>query len=259
MTGLYGGSAVGQSLISRAMQAARLGTKDAGDAVRRRRAPFTPPRRMWPDGVADFAAEGREQVNLMIGLGKLSPEARMVELGCGSGLRARSLTDWLGPGGLYDGLDADVRSVAWCDAAYAQRMDFEFRHHEALDQPLPVDDATKDFVVMWAVLPQAAPELVVHLLRESRRVLLPEGRLFASGYLLDAPAMEAVERGGAEPAFAGRTVRGAQAPDGTHAQDEEWLLDRVAEVGFKTVGIRHGTWSGRADGRSVYDILVARL
>ena len=29
---------------------------------------------MWPDGVEDFAEEGREQVNLMIGLGKLSFE-----------------------------------------------------------------------------------------------------------------------------------------------------------------------------------------
>ena len=54
-------------------------------------------------------------------------------------------------------------------------------------------------------------------------------------------------------------MRGAQAPDGSYAQDEEWLLDRVAETGFKTVGIRHGTWSGRPEGRSVYDILVARL
>ena len=80
------------------MEAARLGTRDARDAVRRRRAPFTPPRRMWPEGVTDFAEDGREQVNLMIGLGKLSPEARMVEVGSGSGLRARSLTDWLGPG-----------------------------------------------------------------------------------------------------------------------------------------------------------------
>ena len=138
-------------------------------------------------------------------------------------------------------------------------MDFAFRHHEALDRPLPFEDATKDFVLLWAVLPQATPELAVHLLRESRRVLLPEGTLFASTYLLDAAAIEAIEHGGTEPAFAGRTVRGAQAADGTHAQDEEWLLDRVAEAGFKTVGIRHGTWSGRADGRSVYDILVARL
>jgi SAM-dependent methyltransferase len=214
---------------------------------------------MWPGGVTDFAEEGREQVNLMIGLGKLSPEARMVEVGCGSGLRARSLTDWLGPGGLYDGLDSDARAVAWCESAYAHRMDFEFAHHASLDLPLPFDDATKDFVLAWAVLPQATPELVVHLLRESRRILLPEGALFASAYLLDAPAIEAVDRGGTDPAFADRTVRGAQAPDGTYAQDEEWLLDRVAEAGFKTVGIRHGTWCGHPDGRSVYDILVARL
>src|SRR5436190_3292469 len=135
MGGIVWSSAVGRSLFSRAMHAARLGTRDAGDTVRRRRAPYTPPRRMWPEGVEDFAAEGREQVNLMIGLGKLSPEARMIELGCGAGLRARSLTDWLGPAGLYDGLDADEAAVEWCQTAYEHRMDFEFRRHAALDEP----------------------------------------------------------------------------------------------------------------------------
>src|SRR3954470_2324871 len=168
------------------MRAARLGSKDTEDTVRRRRAPYTPPRRMWPAGIENFAEEGREQVNLMIGLGKLSPEARMVELGCGVGLRARSLTDWLGPGGLYDGLDADEGAVEWCRTAYEHRMDFEFRTHSSLGDSLPFDDATKDFVLIWGVLPDCSFELVVHLLRESRRVLLPDGRLFASGYLLDA-------------------------------------------------------------------------
>ena len=63
----------------------------------------------------------------MIGLGKLSPEARMVEVQCGSGLRARSLTDWLGPGAKYDGLDTDPALAQWCDAAYSRRLDFDFQ------------------------------------------------------------------------------------------------------------------------------------
>ncbi len=206
----------------------------------------------------DFGEEGREQVNLMIGLGKLSPEARVVEVGCGIGLRARSLTDWLGPAALYDGLDADAASIAWCDATYRLRMDFEFRHHPEMGAALPFADASKDFVLFWALFPHLEPALAVHLLTEARRILLPDGSLFVSAYLLDEAARNAAAEGRAELSFSEHDVTGAVAPDGTRAQDEEWLLDRVAEAGFKTVGIRHGTWTGRADGRSNFDILVAR-
>ncbi len=214
---------------------------------------------MWPAGVTDFGEDGRGQVNLMIGLGKLSPEARVVEVQCGCGLRARSLTDWLGPGALYDGLDTDAALAEWCNMAYSRRLDFEFRHHAPLDAPLPFDDDTKDFVLMWDVLPQVDHAGVVHLVEEAHRVLLPKGCLFISTYLLDTQAIHAIEQGRSEVAFGDRDATGALTPEGVHAQDEEWLLDRVAEVGFKNVGIRHGTWAGRPDGRSPFDILVARM
>ena len=89
--------------------------------------------------------------------------------------------------------------------------------------------------------------------------LLPGGCLFVSTYLLDDQAIAAIAEGRAEIGFTDRDVTGAAAPNGLQAQDEEWLLDRVAETGFKHVGIRHGTWAGRPDGRSTFDILVARM
>jgi hypothetical protein len=112
---------------------------------------------------------------------------------------------------------------------------------------------------MWDVLPQLDHAGAVHMLREAHRVLLPGGCLFVSTYLLDDHAIAALAAGQAEIEFTGRDVTGASAPGGLHAQDEEWLLDRVAEVGFKHVGIRHGTWAARPDGRSTFDILVARM
>lgn len=259
MSGLYGPQLLGDSLAGRLRTALKLGSKDAVDALLRRRAPFAPSRRMWPPGVGDFALDGREQVNLMIGLGKLSPEARMVEVQCGVGLRARSLTDWLGPGAKYDGIDTDAGLATWCEQTYAERLDFDFGHYESLDAPLPFADGTKDFVLLWDVLPHLDHGAVVQMLREAHRILLPGGCLFVSSYLLDDQAIAAIAGGSAEIGFMGRDVTGAADPDGLQAQDEEWLLDRVAETGFKHVGIRHGTWSGRADGRSTFDILVARM
>lgn len=239
------------------MTALRLRANDALDVVLRRRAAFGPPRRLWPEGITDFPAQGRDQVNHMIALAKLSPEARLIDVQCGSGLRANALHDWLGPGALYDGLDTDESLIDWCDSAYAQRMDFEFHHHPNLDAQLPFSDETKDFVVLWDLFPQLDAAIVAHLVSEAARVLLPKGTLFIGAYLLDAHALVQLENGGAEIAFERREAAGGQAPDGRRAQDEEWLLDRIAEAGFKKVGIRHGTWSGRHDGRSPLDILVA--
>ena len=112
---------------------------------------------------------------------------------------------------------------------------------------------------MWDVLPQLDHSQAVQMLREAHRILLPGGCLFVSAYLLDDHAIAAVAAGEADIGFAGRDVTGAAAPDGLQALDEEWLLDRVAEIGFKHVGIRHGTWAARPDGRSKFDILVARM
>ncbi len=99
---------------------------------------------------------------------------------------------------------------------------------------------------------------VASRLREARRVLIAEGRLFATAYLLDESARAAIADGTAAIAF---DAEGGPLPDGqgTRAIDEEWLLDRVAEAGFKTAGIRHGSWTPRDGATAFPDILVARL
>lgn len=240
------------------MSPSRMFWNDALDTVLRRRTPFAPRRKMWPPGVTDFGNDGRDQVNLMIRLGKLSPEARMIEFQCGIGLRACSLTDWFGPGALYDGIDTNAELTTWCDEAYKRRLDFEFSHHSGLDQPIDFPDESRDFIVMWDLLPHVSHTVIPNLLAESSRVMLPGGCLFVAAYLLDEAANAAMEEGRALIDFTERDARGATAADGTRAWDEEWLLDQVAEAGFKHVGIRHGLWSDRAEGRSQFDLLVAR-
>ncbi len=87
--------------------------------------------------------------------------------------------------------------------------------------------------------------------------------MFASAYLLDDDARAAMAAGNAAVTFQSAGSRHALAdpadPRSLVAYDEEWFLDRVADCGFKTAGIRHGTWSGRDAGRAHEDIVVARL
>lgn len=235
----------------------KRGAQDVLAGVTGRRDPFVPPRRVQGDPPGGFVPAGDALVNLLISLAKLSQEERVAEIGCGHGLVARALTGYLGPGASYDGADADAGAIAWCEHAYENRIDFHFHAVDDGD-PLPLPDAGTDLVVLAGRLPALDPAVAERTLAESRRLLAPGGRLFATAYLLDDTARAAIDAGEAEIAFgASDGVRAAGAGE-AHALEEEWLLDRIAQAGFRTAGIRHGTWTGRPGGRAREDVVVAR-
>lgn len=239
---------------------------DGVDTVLRRRDPYTPPRRLRYVGEGDYTEVGETWLGLLRSLALVRPDERVLEIGCGAGVLARPLHRHLGPGARYVGYDDDAAAITWCQAAYRDRPDFSFELAADLsvtDLVLPFQDETFDVVVMHDVLPHLPPEAVAARLREARRVLIGEGRLFATAYLLDGDARAAIADGAAAIPFAAQD--GAPSAAATHAGeetlaiDEEWLLDRVAEAGFKTVGIRHGSWTPHEDTKAFPDIVVARL
>ncbi len=265
-----------ESRATRAATSLRFRVQDAVDLVARRRDPLIPPRRLRFVGEGDFAAVGDEYLRHLITLGKLGPDERVLDVGSGIGRIARPLSDYLGPGASYDGFDPDPRGIEWSEHAYRDRPDFTFKHvdvHNSRYNPggtidpatlrFPYDDERFDIVVMVSVLTHVLPDTLEHYLREARRVLVPDGRLFTTAFLLDGSAREAVTAGSGALAFAAVDERYAvvdpEVPEEAVAYDEEWFLDRVAQAGFRKAGIRHGTWTPRESGRAFQDIIVARL
>jgi len=94
-----------------------------------------------------------------------APDARLLDVGCGTGWLADHFAD-------YTGLDGSPDAVA--SAAERGR---DVRLHDVAE-PLPVEDASFDAVVMKDLL-EHVPDPVA-LVREVRRVLRPGGRVFAS-------------------------------------------------------------------------------
>jgi len=94
-----------------------------------------------------------------------APGARLLDVGCGTGWLADHFND-------YTGLDGSPDAVA---AATARNRNVQL--HD-VSQPLPLDDASFDAVVMKDLL-EHVPDPVA-LVREVRRVLRPGGRVFAS-------------------------------------------------------------------------------
>jgi SAM-dependent methyltransferase len=94
-----------------------------------------------------------------------APNARMLDLGCGSAWLADHFAD-------YTGLDASP-AAAEKAASRGRRV-----IQASLDEPLPFPDASFDGVVLKDVLEHLADPVAVVL--EVRRVLAPGGRVFAS-------------------------------------------------------------------------------
>lgn len=94
-----------------------------------------------------------------------APDARLLDVGCGTGWLADHFAD-------YTGLDGSPDAVT-----AATERDRDVRLHD-VSEPLPCEDASFDGVVMKDLL-EHVPDPVA-LVREVRRVLRPGGRVFAS-------------------------------------------------------------------------------
>ena len=93
------------------------------------------------------------------------PDARLLDVGCGTGWIADHFAD-------YSGLDGSADAVA---AATARGRNVQL--HD-VGEPLPFADASFDGVVLKDLLEHVADPVAV--VREVLRVLVPGGRVFAS-------------------------------------------------------------------------------
>ena len=252
----------------------RLRALDAKDRFSGRSGPLVPPRRLDLAGHSDFVGDGDAMLTHLVELGGLQPGHAVLDVGCGVGRIARPLAGYLDGEGSYDGFDVDREAIGWCRRRYGRHQRFHFQvadqyhrrlnprgAHAAAEYRFPYEDARFDFVILTSVLTHLLEAEAGHHLAEAARVVRPGGRVLATFFLLDDDSRAAIAAGRAGLEFldpaAHVAVVSDDLPEEAVAYDAGWMRERLAEHGLGAVSVTPGTWSGREDGASFEDIVVA--
>jgi SAM-dependent methyltransferase len=268
---------VPEPLLERARTSLRLRALDVRDRYLSRppRADrLVPPRRLDFVGHSDFVDTGGEFLVHFTELAGLTPDERVLDVGCGIGRMARPLAGYLSRQGSYDGFDVNREGVAWCIRRYRRHPNFRFRVADLFNRRynpagtqsaetfrFPYDDASFDLVICTSVLTHLLEGEADHYLAEIARVLAPGGRGLLTFFLLDEGSRAAVAAGRAGLPFLDAdepvAVVSDEVPEEAVAYDRAWLDDALAGHGLRAAAVHPGTWRGSEDGRSFQDLVLA--
>lgn len=208
-------------------------------------------------------------------LAALTPESRILDVGCGFAPLAAGLTEYLSPAGSYTGIDAVPNGVEWAARTITPRFpNFQFTWIDLYNQTyrrsgridartfrFPFPDDHFDLVYMRSVFTHMLPEDVENYLSEVRRVMHPRGRSLITYFLLNDESLRLMSGDRSFIDFQhyyGIYRKHEPGPGGSIAYDENHILSLYDKYRLKLDGpIHHGYWCGRATGRSSQDIIVA--
>lgn len=168
-----------------------------------------------------------------------SPDANIVDVGCGIGRLAFQLLEFLSPRGRYAGVDVSLDSIRWCrrniSVAYPN---FSFYHVDAFSEvynpfgrfsttelQLPVPSDSADRIFAGSLFTHLLEDEVVQCMREFRRVLRQDGFVYTSFFLYSREALESAKvnrKTSWVPNFA------TELGDGVYGNDPEYKRSAVA-------------------------------
>jgi SAM-dependent methyltransferase len=231
--------------------------------------------RRYVGPLRSFETSGAEFMGYCRLLLELRPDERVLDVGCGCGLMALQLRDYLDAGGRYTGLDIHAPSIEWCRRHIARaHPNFEFARidvrsdaynpggrHAAEEYAFPYEGGSFDAVLLKSVFTHLRPGAVENYLKEVARLLSPGGRALATFFLLNG-RQEALRREGLNRIdfkYGEGVWRHAyrESPESAVAYREEFVLGLLERHGLalKRPAL-YGGWSGFREGLSFQDMLL---
>jgi ubiquinone/menaquinone biosynthesis C-methylase UbiE len=176
-----------------------------------------------PPSQAEFERLVPIKIQLLKDLG-LTPDSRLLDIGCGTGLLATAAERYLSDRGLYYGTDLASEAIDFCKGRY-RRPNFHFCVNEMT--AVPIDGTQFDMVAFFSVFTHTYPDETALLLAEARRLLAPGGVIFADAFTSPLVAREAGSRYAVEC-------------------NREHFLKLAALTGLKAEAVMGSAWNGQA-------------
>lgn len=207
----------------------------------------------------------------------LQPDGAVLDVGSGIGRCAMPLTGYLNEKGLYRGIELREDGVEWCKSHIESKFPhFQFQHVDiqnatyhrggkvtAENYQFPFEDNSFNLVFTKSVFTHLQHGVIRQYLRETARVLKPGGYCLHTFFLLNDGSRELQEKGYSQFDFKYPVEHGAAVsrlePEKAIAFDENEITRLYKDAGLAIENpIHYGSWSGRTDGLSGQDIIVAR-
>jgi SAM-dependent methyltransferase len=208
-------------------------------------------------------------------LAALTPDSKVLDVGCGFAPLAAGLTEYLSPAGSYTGIDAVPNGVEWAARTITPRFpNFQFAWIDLYNQTyhrsgqldprtyrFPFSDDEFDLVYLRSVFTHMLPEDVENYLSEVRRVMRPSGWSLITYFLLNDESVALMSGDRSSIDFEheyGIYRKHDPGPYGSIAYQEHHVLSLYRKHRLTLAGpIHYGYWCGRETGRSSQDIIVA--
>jgi ubiquinone/menaquinone biosynthesis C-methylase UbiE len=132
-----------------------------------------------PGEKAEFERLMPIKLNLLKDVG-LTPDSRLLDIGCGTGLLATAAESYLSDRGLYYGTDLAKQAIEFCRKHY-RRPNFHFCVNKMTT--VPIEGMVFDVVSFYSVFTHTYLAETALLLAEAKRLLAPSGVIFADLFL----------------------------------------------------------------------------
>lgn len=248
--------------------------------------PTPPPERIFlaTKDEAGFRDAGCQTAQYLIDQAGLTPESKVLDLGCGIGRTALPLTQFV-TAGEYDGLDVARDGILWCQEHITLAYpNFRFHHADVYNNRynaagreraetyrLPFANSRFDLIFAAGLFTHMRPEEVQNYLNEIARILTPNGTLWATWFMVDRGVGAAILERALPGTTGGRIPINWADGEGHYFTDAIRSTNAVAfdedriEAMHRTAQLRiartiRGSWCGRETGagESVQDIIVVR-
>lgn len=232
-------------------------------------------------GTDDWERISRYHVEMYRKYTPLEPNDFVLEVGCGVGRDAISLTKILSDKGRYVGIDIIKPSIDWCKQNITKKhRNFAFHYYDVKSQihnssgtmsttgiRLPAKDSSVDRIFLHSVFTHMFEKDIVHYLNEFARVLKPDGLVLTSFFIIDEPALQSLRKGksrGHRHALSfnyklgrGCYINDQQFPEGAVGYTPRKIRSMLKKTKFGIHGqfAHRGSWSG-VKGSNGQDILV---